>query len=133
MLEQLPMEPFKASGPLTIDPPIPLANANGNRDIHFQQRVALYRVECGEAETCFEVVEKKWTGLPMLCACRQRLEVKVAVPLCMWGRVDRWRVRDAFRSALINSASRQATRSCMRGQPLIRDIVSRLVLRRPVY
>ena len=123
MLDQMPMERFKASGPLVIHPPVPLANANGNRDIYFQQRVTQYRVECGTAESSFDVVEKRWTGLPLLCACRRSLEVTVAVPLYMWGRIDRWRVRDAFRTALITSASRQASKSSMRGQPFIRELV----------
>ena len=126
MLNQMPAQYFKASGPLTIDPPIPLANANGNHGIYFQQKVVQYRVECGRAQSKFDVVEKKWTGLPPLCACRRSLEVTVAVPLCMWERVDRRRVRDAFRSALITSATREATKSCMRGQPFIRHIVSRI-------
>jgi hypothetical protein len=132
MLDQMPMERFEASGQLTISPPIPLANANGNRGIYFEQRVVPYRVECGTAESTFDVVEKKWTGLPLLCACRQSCEVKVAVPLCMWEKIDRRRVRDAFRSALVTSASREATNSCLRGQPLIRDIVSRISICRCV-
>lgn len=123
MLDQLPIKRFHASGPLTVQPPIPLANANGNRGIYFQQQVVKYSVECGTAESTFDVVEKKWTGLPLLCACRQRLEVTIAVPLCMWGRIDRWRVRDAFTSALVTSAFSQAVKSSMRGQPFIREIV----------
>ena len=128
MLQQLPMEYFKASGQLTIDPPIPLANANGNRGIYFQQQVVQYRIESGRAKSKFLVVEKKWTGLPSLCACRRSPEVTVAVPLCMWERVDRRQVRDAFRSSLVTSATREATKSCLRGQPFIRDIVSRIQL-----
>lgn len=126
MLNQMPMERFEASGPLDVDPPIPLANANGNRDIFFQQRVVRYHIECGTANSTFDVVEKKWTGLPLLCACRQSLEVTVAVPLCMWSMIDRWRVRDAFMTALVTSATREAVKSCTRGQPLIRDLVSRV-------
>ena len=128
MLYQMPVEYFEASGPLTIDPPIPLANANGNRDMYFQQKAAQYRVECGQAESKIDVIEKKWTGLPPLCACRRELEVTVAVPLCMWGKFDWRRVRDAFTSALVTSATREATKSGMRGQPFIRDIVSRISL-----
>jgi len=123
MLDQMPLERFEASGPLTAYPPIPLADANGNRGIYFQQRVVEYRVEYGTAVSTFEIVEKKWTGLPLLCACRQSREVVVAVPLCMWGNVDRRRVQDAFRNALVLSASREAAKSCIRGQPLIRDLV----------
>ena len=128
MLDQMPVERFEAYGALTVDPPIPLANANGNRDIYFQQRVVQYKVECGTAKSTFDVVEKKWMGLPLLCACRRSLEVTVAVPLYMWGKIDRWDVRDAFRSALVTSASREATKSSLRGQPFIRDIVSRVWL-----
>lgn len=128
MLEQMPVERFQTFGPLTVDPAIHLANANGNRGIHFQQRVVQYRVEYGTAQSTFDVVEKKWTGLPPLCACRQSLEVTVVVPLCMWGRIDWWRVRDAFKGALVTSATREATKSSMRGQPFIRDIVSRISL-----
>ena len=128
------MRPFQATGSLTVDPPIPLANANGNHDIYFQQRVVQYDVQCGKAQSAFEVVEKKWMGLPLLCACRQSFEVTVAVPLCMWGRIDRRRVRDAFRSALVMSATREAAKCRMRGQPLIRDIVrAHLVLRQRAY
>ncbi len=126
MLNQMPMERFEASGPLNVYPPIPLADANGNRDIFFRQRVVTYHIECGTAKCTFDVVEKKWTGLPLLCACRQSLEVMVAVPLCMWGTIDRRRVRDAFRTAIITSATREAVNSCTRGQPLIRDLVSRI-------
>ena len=125
MLNQMPVERFQASGPVTIAA-IPLANDNGNHGIRFQQRVVQYRVECGTAESTIEAVEKKWTGLPSLCACRQSLEVTVVVPVCMWGKIDRWRVRDAFRGSLVTSASQEATKSSMRGQPFIRDIVSRI-------
>lgn len=126
MLDQMPMRPFEATGSLAVDPPIPLANANGNRDMYFQQRVVQYDVKCGKAQSTFDVVEKKWTGLPLLCACRRSFEVTVAVPLCMWGGINRRRVRDAFRSALVMSATHEAAKSCLRGQPLIRDIVGRI-------
>jgi hypothetical protein len=125
MISQLPVKRFEASGALIVDPPVPLADANGNRDICFQQRVVQYQVDYGTAQSTFEVVEKKWTGLPLLCACRRSLEVTVAIPRCMWGSVDRRRVRDAFRSSLVTSATQEATKSSLRGQPFIRDIVGR--------
>jgi len=128
MLDQLPMEYFQTSGSPTVDPPIPLADANGNHGIYFQQRIVEYRVKCGTAKSIFDVIEKKWTGLPLLCACRHSREVMVAVPLCMWGTIDRQRVREAFRSALLTSAIREATKCCMHGQPFIRGIVSRILL-----
>ena len=126
MLNQMPVERFQASGPLDVKPAISLANGNGNQGIYFQQQLVQYRFECGTAESTFEVVEKNWTGLPPLCACRQSLEVTVVVPRCMWERIDRWRVRDAFRGSLVTSASQEATKSPMRGQPFIRDVVSRI-------
>jgi len=104
--EQTPedaLRPFEATGSLTVDPPIPLANGDGNHDIYFQQRAVQYDVKCGEAQSAFTVVEKKRRGFH--CSAYRR------------------RVREAFRSALVMSATHEAANSRTRGQPFIRDVV----------